>query len=195
KTMRTLLLLVLFCCHTRVGTSSDSTSQKNCENEQSLGALLTKLLTLAEKQTALEIKVSANRPKVAFSASLEGGQNGPFNTATTLVYKNVITNVGNAYNSATGIFTAPQKGVYMFIYHNVVFAAHSSTMSLFKNALKIVSTVEWKSEHDGIDSGSNGVMLLLEQGDQVYIQLWKDSWVYDDANNFTTFSGTLLFPL
>lgn len=47
---------------------------------------------------------SSDKPKVAFSASLgSNGFIGPVNTDTTVVYKNVFNNVGNAYNPATGI--------------------------------------------------------------------------------------------
>lgn len=42
---------------------------------------------------------------VAFYASLTGvdGYTGPYDTMTTLVYKKVITNLGEAYNPATGM--------------------------------------------------------------------------------------------
>ena len=43
--------------------------------------------------------------RVAFSASLlvDGSRTfGPFNTFSTLVFRNVVTNIGNAYNQQTG---------------------------------------------------------------------------------------------
>lgn len=43
------------------------------------------------------------KPKVAFYTGLTNAGNvGPFNTEITLKYSNVHTNIGNAYNPATG---------------------------------------------------------------------------------------------
>jgi len=46
--------------------------------------------------------------KVAFSATLSALENGykvigPYSDAVTLVYENVLTNIGNAYDTYTGI--------------------------------------------------------------------------------------------
>lgn len=49
---------------------------------------------------------SSGRAQVAFSASLvltdEWTHQGPFEFATTLVFRKVVTNIGNAYNPETG---------------------------------------------------------------------------------------------
>ncbi|XP_062400933.1 complement C1q-like protein 2 [Sardina pilchardus] len=154
-----------------------------------------RLITAEGKMKELGRSFS-ERPKIAFSASVGGlGNRGPFNTDTNLVFKDVMTNVGNAFKPATGIFTAPVKGVYLFSLFERSLSPQPASMSLHKNDQMIASVGNRASQREGDENGSNGVTLQLEQGDQVYVRLLKDSWVYDSTAHFTTFSGALLFSL
>ncbi|KAI2643114.1 Complement C1q-like protein 4 [Labeo rohita] len=136
--------------------------------------------------------------QIAFSAALMqsgSGHTGPFTTDITLTYRNVFTNIGNAYNSFTGIFTAPLKGAYMF--RVSVYAAGSpstaSAISIIKNGEHVVMAYGHQAGY--VVNSSNGVVLLLEVGDVVYVGLGSGRWIYDSQNNHSTFSGYLLFPL
>ncbi|XP_051990726.1 cerebellin 13 [Xyrauchen texanus] len=132
--------------------------------------------------------------KVAFSAGLlsTGSQQfGPFSTQENLVYKKIFINTGNAYDSNTGIFTAPVNGAYFFRFYVHSHPDKQMAVSLFKNSERQCSVFSLKPLTNS--NASNGVILTLEKGDRVYTQLWADSWVYDDENSFTSFSGFLLF--
>uniref|UniRef100_A0A673IC88 C1q domain-containing protein n=1 Tax=Sinocyclocheilus rhinocerous TaxID=307959 RepID=A0A673IC88_9TELE len=135
---------------------------------------------------------------IAFSAALMesgSGDVGPFTTDITLTYRNVFTNIGNAYNPITGIFTAPLKGAYMF---NFSVYGHwnpstPSTVSIVKNEQRVVVAHGHQDQY-AVNS-SKGVVLILEVGDVVYVRLWSGRKIYDNEHNHITFSGYLLFPL
>ncbi|KAG5268413.1 hypothetical protein AALO_G00212330 [Alosa alosa] len=132
--------------------------------------------------------------KVAFSAAMSVQLNtGPFNRDYTLVYKHVFANIGNAYNPSTGIFRAPIRGVYQFDF-KVYGSGSSSTPSgviLRRNGQHVL--IAYGSQTQGNIHVSNGVCLLLEVGDVVYVQLYSGAWIYDNLNHYNTFSGHLLF--
>ncbi|KAI2644637.1 Complement C1q-like protein 2 [Labeo rohita] len=136
--------------------------------------------------------------QIAFSAALmqsAGGTIGPFTTDITLTYRNVFTNIGNAYNPITGIFTPPLKGAYMFRVSLYGHGSHStpSAVSIIKNGEHVV--VAHGHQAGYAVNSSNGVVLLLEVGDVVYVRLWSGRSIYDNQYNHSTFSGYLLFPL
>ncbi|XP_067247336.1 uncharacterized protein [Chanodichthys erythropterus] len=132
----------------------------------------------------------------AFSAALmESGSGyvGPFTTDITITYKKVFTNIGNAYNPVTGVFTAPLKGAYMFRVSVYGHGGIEATAAIFKNEKLVVMAHDYLAQ--GALGASNGVVLILEVGDVVYVRLWSGSRIFDNQNNVNTFSGFLLFPL
>ncbi|XP_073330701.1 complement C1q-like protein 4 isoform X1 [Pagrus major] len=130
----------------------------------------------------------SGKTKVAFSAVLEkGGAYGPFNTDKTLVYNKVFTNIGDAYSSCTGIFTAPVAGVYYFTLFYHAGGEHASNLQLFKNSEEIVVTNDHKTGSDTADNGGNAVVLQLQKGDQVYVRMRANCRVWGGPQ--TTFSG------
>ncbi|KAK2900720.1 hypothetical protein Q8A67_008835 [Cirrhinus molitorella] len=175
---------------TRMQSMEEEMERLRTENT----ALTTKLKTFEEKTEVSE------RVKVAFSASLSTLKDGfqfigPYTQTTTLVYKNAITNIGNAYNNNSGIFTAPVKGVYFFNF--VVFNPHdiSTGVKLLKNGNVVVTATDNPPKQDTEDTTFNSVSLILEQGDHIYLQLMENCRVYTDKGRRNTFSGHLLFTM
>lgn len=88
----------------------------------------------------------------------------------TIIFDKVFTNVGQGYNSHTGIFTAPRRGLYVF---------HLAAMSRAGTS-KYLDLVKDGNELDKAYVGAHGVIdyqsvakewaLELNQGSQVWIK-------------------------
>ncbi|XP_059357505.1 complement C1q-like protein 4 isoform X2 [Carassius carassius] len=153
--------------------------------------------TVHDLQNKLESFQKENEvKKVAFSVGLlesGTGHTGPTNSQKTLVYKKVFSNIGGAYDSNTGIFTAPIKGAYYLRFYGHCHGGTTVAVSLVKNGATQCSLHAWKPASNG--NASNGVVLTLEIGDQISTRLWANTWVYDDPASYTSFGGFLIFPL
>lgn len=166
-----------------------------CSNYKNIEYLEEKQMKLQKRIDAMEDALNSlkteDKAKVAFSATVIESQDvftGPATTSTALIFNHVFTNIGNAYNSKTGIFTAPVKGVYHFSFTTFGYNSHTSGAILLKNGHYQVST--WESTGpDASDTTSNTVILELSVGETVNIALWNGGKVHASV-----FSGFLVFP-
>ncbi|CAM4572668.1 unnamed protein product [Leuciscus chuanchicus] len=129
-------------------------------------------LTLSQVE---ELRKENRDREIAFSAGLMQsgrGDIGPFTTEITVTYRNVITNIGNAYNPITGVFTAPLKGAYMFRVSVFGLGPTPATAYIYKNGGLVVSAYAYQAK-DYLNS-SNGVVLILEVGDVVYVGVGRN---------------------
>ncbi len=106
---------------------------------------------------------------MAFSASLLTSfipqSIGPFhNGLHTRIYKYVFLNTGNVYDPCTG---------------------------LFKNDQHIISTHGHQAS--GFISSSNGISLLLKEGDKVKVKLYPGQWIFDCGKHIAAHSVDICF--
>ncbi|XP_063063918.1 complement C1q-like protein 2 [Engraulis encrasicolus] len=171
----------------------------NAVHEQELAALKTRLAASETKVENLEKEIRA-APKVAFSAGLRESGEGYTRSGDNdldLVFKRVITNVGQAYSNTTGFFTAPVRGVYYFRFTVRDDLDKNSYMRIrmYKNGQQLMRLSDYDTD-DKPSYLSSGLTLQLEKGDAVNMVLPAGSRLADIVDyNYCTFSGFLLFPL
>ena len=129
-------------------------------------------------------------PKIAFCVSatlLAQSDKIDFNV--------VSVNAGNAMNTTTDLFTAPNSGVYVFSLNCGVENGQYNSVSVYINNDQRYSQYLGSTTHNGFDMTSRMVVVSLTAGDTVYASLdygslWNDGNVYS-----TSFAGFLYEPL
>ncbi|XP_064812537.1 complement C1q tumor necrosis factor-related protein 3-like [Oncorhynchus masou masou] len=207
KTILPLQLIVIICLS--YGQADDSTNKQSI-SDCSRDPFITLFSSLSAEVGNLrreveDLRKSRNSVGVAFSAALRPptqdnqgyGNTGPFQADTNLVHTQVITNVGNAFNSQTGAFTAPVHGVYYFTFTSYTWKNEVNIgVALYKNQEQVALVYEFQDKGDNEDFASNGATLQLAKGDIVYLVLPSGFQVTSNAfKNLSTFSGFLLFQV
>ncbi|XP_030576897.1 complement C1q tumor necrosis factor-related protein 3-like [Archocentrus centrarchus] len=158
---------------------------------------LWRLCWTAEELQALvhSVLASGGRSQVAFSASLtstsQWTHQGPFKNVSPLVFREVKTNIGNAYDPDTGVFTKPTNGLYNIRFTGSIGKSGSLNAAVLKNGENMFAIYNTVGR---ISSNANGMTLVLNEGDRVWVVLWPNQSI-SDKSGLSTFSGFLIFPM
>ncbi|XP_042524431.1 adiponectin [Dipodomys spectabilis] len=127
----------------------------------------------------------------AFSVGLENRVTVP---NVPIRFTKIFYNQQNHYDGTTGKFHCNIPGLYYFSYHITVYMKDVK-VSLFKNDKAMLFTYD-QYQDKNVDQASGSVLLHLEVGDQVWLQVYGDgdhNGLYADNVNDSTFTGFLLY--
>ncbi|XP_038277924.1 complement C1q-like protein 2 [Dermochelys coriacea] len=130
-------------------------------------------------------------PRIAFYVGLKSPHEG----YEVLKFDDVVTNLGNHYEPATGKFSCQVRGIYFFTYHILMRGGDGTSMwaDLCKNGQVRASAIAQDADQN-YDYASNSAVLHLDSGDEVYVKLDGGKAHGGNNNKYSTFSGFLLYP-
>jgi len=142
--------------------------------------------------------VLGENTNVAFCAYLDHVLDG-LNPGEVIIYNQVLLNEGNGFNTATGTFTVPVSGVYMFTFFFDVFRNRAELRLVVDSVNQVGSEAGHNNDTDLFDTvGGNTAIIRVSQGQSVWVETVIGSThsldSYEDYRK-TTFSGALLFEM
>ncbi|XP_035661865.1 complement C1q and tumor necrosis factor-related protein 9A-like [Branchiostoma floridae] len=131
----------------------------------------------------------------AFSAARINSM-GPVDEDSKISFQHVFANVGENFEADSGTFTCYVPGAYFFTFHTYR-ATNLEVPAFIRLMLNGESQVAvYESDDDDYrDTASNSVVLMLKEGDEVWLQLDINSYLSSSVDKHTTFTGFLLFPM
>ena len=114
----------------------------------------------------------------------------------SIIFNRVLFNDGAAYNNASGIFTCPVNGVYLFFFQVGTRDKKQIVAKLVANNVNEVDAIADTELLPNEAQGSNMAILRLGQGTHVWVENYRhpDQGVEGDpTDRFSTFSGILLY--
>ncbi|KAI8496326.1 positive regulation of adiponectin secretion [Branchiostoma belcheri] len=121
---------------------------------------------------------------------------GPVEEDSKISFQHVFANVGENFEADSGTFTCYVPGAYFFTFHTYR-ATNLEVPAFIRLMLNGESQVAvYESDDDDYrDTASNSVVLMLKEGDEVWLQLDINSYLSSSVDKHTTFTGFLLFPM
>ena len=128
---------------------------------------------------------------VAFYAYMNVAETN-IGTHHPLIFDVPVTNYGNGYNKHTGIFTAPQSGVYVFSFTIFPDRGSSIAVNIYRNSEVVGQVYSYISSPDF--SGTSMVAVLsMTIGDVTFIRTspttTSSGSIYSDGNVKSSFAG------
>ena len=118
-------------------------------------------------------------------------------TNQVIVFSHPVFNIGNAYNSGTGVFTAPVTGVYMFTAHFCTYSGKYWNYALVKEEENsILKGTAYDKDTNQCATASTVVQ--LQSKERVWIECTSDPGAdvfYEDSHRKNVFSRSLLHAL
>ncbi|XP_052776111.1 heavy metal-binding protein HIP-like [Mya arenaria] len=130
---------------------------------------------------------------VAFSAYLDHNVDH-MAAGHHIVLNQVQLNDGNGYNHFTGIFTAPESGVYLFSF-SIYSHFRLAIVSLSVDGVNHTDIITYPYNDHGSMS-SNTIIIRVNSGQSVWLQniVSNDGEIWNNAfQKYATFSGVLLY--
>ncbi|OWF38118.1 Complement C1q-like protein 4 [Mizuhopecten yessoensis] len=173
----------------RVADLETRHAQRLAEMTSNIDELTTENQRLHEKVGVLHnVLPDAPIKAVAFYAIL-AHENHDISQDSTIVFENIVINVGGHYSQFTGMFTSPLAGLYVF-HWNVKSDFNSWVISeLVRNGSALGTDLSTYP-----NSGSATAIAVLEIGDCVWVRITSNTAGAEVQPTFTTFSGFLLQP-
>ena len=84
------------------------------EKQEKLDRIFGRLDQLENGNSSQNSMLNSSGPAVGFSALISGTSEEQYPGGSILPFNNVLTNIGDAYNPETRLFTCPVDGLYMF---------------------------------------------------------------------------------
>ncbi|WAR26312.1 CAPR2-like protein [Mya arenaria] len=148
--------------------------------------------TVGALQTYFTDNINKSDTVVAFNAHTIVDKSPA--TGQVLVFSNPLFNIGEAYDSGAGIFTAPVSGVYFFSAHFCVYVSRHWHYAFMKENDVVVVKGHKYDGHANVCETASAVVLLL-QNERLWIECRSGSTedlFYSDSYRRSSFSGTLL---
>ncbi|VDI56095.1 Hypothetical predicted protein [Mytilus galloprovincialis] len=159
---------------------------EECNSPSIIQQMKTEVDFLSKRLTALQGKLSSCEAEpstsayTAFTATLSSND-VTLSKGEIVKYSRVLTNIGNCYDSATGVFTVKTSGIYSVSVSMMTPPDMSSHLILTKNGQNLV----WLYTGGPYHMASQTVHVALKGGDKLSVQQNSGTQLHAYYNLFT----------
>ncbi|XP_071122922.1 complement C1q tumor necrosis factor-related protein 3-like [Mytilus edulis] len=165
---------------------SPAQSKKCCSNNKLMRSIKYQFNLMNPDECGGE---TSDRVKSAFSANLHKHLS-KVTQHTKIIFGTVITNTGDAYDKATGVFTSPRDGTFYFSWTMFTNPGGSCPTELVKNGNSVgLANHTWNDGSKWNHSSTQSGVLSLKKHDSIWIRMIATGEGYCYSGVWTSFNG------